>query len=398
MSMKLIRLMIGRKRTLAVLTAAVFVAACAMPRQAWAEKAWIDVTGQYLTNPGFDGNSSHGWTWTSNAHSQTLRCEAMEFWNGTWRLWQTIDNLPAGDYRLSVQSYYRCGDNDWAYRNYLNGQEDITGRMFAGDFSQPLVSIYSYHFPSNDAPGGCWGYKDSDLQQTLYFPNTMETGTEAFSRGAYENQMTFTHEGGSLDVGLINETMVQSNWCLFDNFRLEYFGEVVIATGLSLNPSSVELIKGQTCAVEATVTPANTTYRTLEWSSSNERVATVDDSGLVTAVETGQATITARTTDGSRLSASVAVSVVRSEATAESLVVNEIMASNVDEFISPAFNFDGWMELYNPTGQAVELGRIYISDDASDLKKWRTPASMGVLPAHRLQRHLPAERPVQARR
>ena len=59
-----------------------------------AEKGWIDVTDKYLKNPGFDGNSNAYWTYTSDAHSQTVRCEAMEFWNGTWDLYQVISNLP----------------------------------------------------------------------------------------------------------------------------------------------------------------------------------------------------------------------------------------------------------------------------------------------------------------
>ena len=78
-----------------------------------AEKQWIDITEQYLVNPDFTGNNSQGWTWQSDAHSQTLRCDAMEFWNGTWNLWQVVKDLPAGEYRLSVQAYYRCGENDW---------------------------------------------------------------------------------------------------------------------------------------------------------------------------------------------------------------------------------------------------------------------------------------------
>ena len=97
-----------------------------------AEKGWIDVTDKYLKNPGFDGNSNAYWTYTSDAHSQTVRCEAMEFWNGTWDLYQVISNLPAGEYRMTVQAYYRCMDNDPGYQNYQNGTEDITGVMNEG--------------------------------------------------------------------------------------------------------------------------------------------------------------------------------------------------------------------------------------------------------------------------
>lgn len=354
----------------------------AVPQQAKAAKAWVDVTTEYLTNPGFDNNSSTGWTWQSNARSQTLRCDAMEFWYGVWDLWQIIGDLPAGQYRLKVQAFYRCGENNWAYGDYLSGEEAISGVMYAGTTEQQLASVYSYNFPADDAPSGCWEVWNDDLQQLFRFPNGMESGTDAFSRGAYENQMEFSHEGGSLQLGLRNEAQVESNWCLFDNFRLERYEEVTLVTSLTLGLTTVDLLKSQTYQAEPNITPANATFKTIAWSSSDERVATVDDNGLVTAVDAGQATVTARTTDGSNLSATLTVHVLRSEATAESLVVNEIMASNVDEFVSPAFNFDGWVELYNPTDVGVELGDVYVSDDATNLRKWHTPANMGILPAH----------------
>lgn len=34
---------------------------------------------------------------------------------------------------------------------------------------------------------------------------------------------------------------------------------------------------------------------------------------------------------------------------AQTLVINEVMTANVDMFLSPSTNFDGWIELYNPT-------------------------------------------------
>ena len=37
------------------------------------------------------------------------------------------------------------------------------------------------------------------------------------------------------------------------------------------------------------------------------------------------------------------------------LVINELMASNAGSVMSPAYNFDSWIELYNPTSQAIDL-------------------------------------------
>lgn len=63
------------------------------------------------------------------------------------------------------------------------------------------------------------------------------------------------------------------------------------------------------------------------------------------------------------------------------LVINELMASNAGEVMSPAINFDSWIELYNPGDQAVNLGGMYLSYDSDDLTMWQMPDNMGTIPA-----------------
>ena len=68
---------------------------------------------------------------------------------------------------------------------------------------------------------------------------------------------------------------------------------------------------------------------------------------------------------------------------AKSIVINEIMVSNAGVVMSPAYNFDGWIELYNPTEESVNLSGMYLSDNASNLKHWKMPADIGTIPAKR---------------
>ena len=63
------------------------------------------------------------------------------------------------------------------------------------------------------------------------------------------------------------------------------------------------------------------------------------------------------------------------------VIINELMASNAGISISPATNFDSWIELYNPNSQAVNLGGMYLSDDAENLKLWQMPNDIGSIPA-----------------
>ena len=333
---------------------------------------WVDVTNIFIENPSFDNNSDKGWSNTNDAWGVNIRCESMEFWSGTFNLWQDLKDLPKGKYRLSVQAYYRTCDNNEAYAAYKNGTEKITAYLYAGQKKTPLASTYSYELPY--AVGGCWSYGNH------HFPNTMESAAVAFANGGYQNTLEFEVEG-NVRIGLINETWTYSNWCIFDNFRLEFDGEIVKVQQVTLTAGKSDIIVGETTHCTADIKPSNALQKALTWQSNNPAVAVVDNNGQVTGLSAGTAKITATTTDGSNLSATVDITVKRNDPTAASLVINEIMASNVDEFISPAFNFDGWIELYNPTDQAVTLGGLYISDDANNLKQWRIPTVFGILPA-----------------
>ena len=352
--------------------------------QAQDNKAWIDVTKEYIENPGFDNNRSDGWTWWSNASSQTLRVECMEFWNGTFDLYQTIEDIPNGHYRMSVQAYFRTADNNSSYDAYANGYEDITAFMYANDTRQTLVSPYVYELP--EYVDGCWSYVSGgwgwwDQGTTKYFPNSMESARVAFDQGAYWNTMEFDITDGSLMMGLINETFNSNNWCIFDNFKLEYYGTVTRVTGITFTPSPVDLNVGDQAYLNYSVTPADATIKTMAWSSSNTRVATVDDTGKITCLAQGTTTITATSTDGGNVKATCQVRVTNPGLYANQLVVNEVMSSNLDQFLDPSTNYGGWIELYNISNRAAGLNSCYLSDDPDNLKKWRMPRNMGAVPA-----------------
>lgn len=83
----------------------------------------------------------------------------------------------------------------------------------------------------------------------------------------------------------------------------------VKANGIILNFTETELIIGERQQLEATITPSNTTDKSITWSSSNEAVAVVNETGLVTAVGAGSCTIKAATNDGSNLDASCQIEV-----------------------------------------------------------------------------------------
>lgn len=80
-----------------------------------------------------------------------------------------------------------------------------------------------------------------------------------------------------------------------------------IIESLEIDPSEWTGIEGETFHIQTTILPTNATEKTLEWTSSDESVATVDSNGLVTVLKGGNCIITAKTTDGSNLSAECVV-------------------------------------------------------------------------------------------
>ena len=69
-------------------------------------------------------------------------------------------------------------------------------------------------------------------------------------------------------------------------------------TGVSLNHSSLSLDIDSTETLIATITPANATNQNVSWTSSNSSIASISDTGVVTAIAQGSATITVTTQDG----------------------------------------------------------------------------------------------------
>ena len=72
----------------------------------------------------------------------------------------------------------------------------------------------------------------------------------------------------------------------------------VPVTSVSVTPEAVDIIIGESASLTATVLPTNASNQAVTWSSSDESIATVDASGLVTAVALGTADITVTTDEG----------------------------------------------------------------------------------------------------
>ena len=90
-------------------------------------------------------------------------------------------------------------------------------------------------------------------------------------------------------------------------------------TSVSLNRSSLSLQALETFQLTASVYPNNAENKEIEWSSSDDDIASVDENGFVTAHKKGKATITVKALDGSEKSAAYEVTVTNTAHEAESV-------------------------------------------------------------------------------
>lgn len=133
--------------------------------------------------------------------------------------------------------------------------------------------------------------------------------------------------------------------------------EVVKVSGITLNPDiSLKIEEGNSSKITATVVPSNATNSSVKWVSSSPDVATVDDSGNVTALKAGSTTITCTAVDGSGVSATCHVTV-----TAKSTTTNPSEQDKTD----PTYTFKVSTDLTHSTKfEGGDLIDFYITTNA----------------------------------
>ncbi|MCM1491211.1 MAG: hypothetical protein NC095_10370 [Muribaculum sp.] len=171
------------KRSLMLLGAAAFVAS--------ASADWRDVTGQYMTNPAF----LPGWQGAITATADGVG----EVYNGAANLYQVLPDMPAGEYVLTADAFYRCGNNDYSKENMKDGANHYAS-IYLGTAQATVKGL----FDGRDAA-----------------PNSTGEAATAFAAGEYVNTVTYTHAGGDLVLGIKNLGGYSDEWLCFDNFQLK---------------------------------------------------------------------------------------------------------------------------------------------------------------------------------
>ena len=176
------------KRSLTLLGAAAVVATANAG-------AYRDVTAEYMVNHNLAG----GWQGAITAISEGVG----EVYNGAFNVYQTLPDMPAGEYTLTVNAFYRCGTNEFSQAN-MNGGALSKAYIYINGEKKPVAGLFS---------------------EGETAPNGMAEAAAAFAEGKFLNTVSVSHAGGDMVVGIANTGCYNDEWCCFDNFKLTKDGE-----------------------------------------------------------------------------------------------------------------------------------------------------------------------------
>ncbi len=157
---------------------------------------------------------------------------------------------------------------------------------------------------------------------------------------AGESQMYRTGFFGSIDIGVPYSVLKDQNTVLVTfpddggyissvTLRNYAFSRKVVrrnsVAAVSVYPSAIEMGIGQNRQLTAALLPVTAIDQRIIWSSSDDKIATVDASGKITGVATGSAKITATTSDGGyKAESNVTVKLARVAVLADSIMVTPV--------------------------------------------------------------------------
>ncbi len=156
-----------------------------------------------------------------------------------------------------------------------------------GNISGDLIdSALNYKLPKI-----CKEYTESGKKTTFVKMNNVSWPSDMYGDAVHPN------EKGNEQIAKIFWDAILDEVLMINDSGDSSYVEPIHVSGVSISATSLTLEEGITKTITATVTPDNAEVKNVLWSSSNEKVATVNAYGKVTAVSAGEATITAKSLD-----------------------------------------------------------------------------------------------------
>ncbi len=210
---------------------------------------------------------------------------------------------------VEAEDFVDTGGDNGGFQTYeVNGVEAINYNQ-TGDWVD-----YEVNFPQSGEYTVTYyaGSPNDGAGITLFIDGIQVLITDVPNNGDYDLFQAI-EASSSIDITagihtLRLESSGTADWQWnMDRFELKADGghPSVPVTGISVVPTTLSLNITATGQLSSTIVPANASNKLVEWSSSDDAIATVDANGMVTAIAEGTATITALTNDGNFTATSV---------------------------------------------------------------------------------------------
>ena len=175
-----------------------------------------------------------GWNGTGFGAGGTTSTNA-EVYGKSFDTWQDIEGLPGGIYMVACNGYTRYQSAEADYDAWSKGIASETKIYLKSEtlgqyFTQVMHVSQGGSIDEPIGAGATTQVKftgDDQVEHTLYCPNTMAAANDYFHDGTnrYRNEaygpMT---DGETLRIGVFNQKATGSDWSIFDDFQLMYFG------------------------------------------------------------------------------------------------------------------------------------------------------------------------------
>ena len=167
-----------------------------------------------IENPDFS-NSTRGWSL-----DPTYSFGAVEFFQKTFDLYQTLPDMPAGTYQLTANAFQRPGANADVYAAYQAGTDNVSAMLYLNNSmtSQTIKNVMAEQQTSSISNG------EYTTEGNTHVPNNMESGSNYFAAGKYVSSVQGEVAAGDLRIGLRGEVTADAYWTMADNFHLYFFG------------------------------------------------------------------------------------------------------------------------------------------------------------------------------
>ena len=184
----------------------------------------IDVTAKFVTNADYANNDNEGWKGATPGINANANLQNAEFFNTNFTYYQDLINLPEGNYRVSLQGFYRAGLEGPALEAKQSGNEPLNAELYVTTGGKTTASKMQSIFTG--APTEKQNIDGEINLGQWWVPNTMSAAAGYFAKGYYlGNSVDVNVTTGKLRIGLRKSTTIRRDWVMFDNWKLEYLGK-----------------------------------------------------------------------------------------------------------------------------------------------------------------------------